>query len=45
MIVLSLFVAEKETRQEMPNAREQSGARRGWSKHEELQQQAWLRVL
>ena len=24
---------------------QQSGARRGWSKHEELQQQAWLRVL
>ena len=29
----------------MPNARrwQQSGARRGWSIHEELQQQAWLR--
>ena len=31
----------------MPNSRrwKQSGARRGWAVHEDLQQEAWLRVL
>ena len=31
----------------MPNSRrwQQSGARRGWAVHEDLQQEAWLRVL
>ena len=43
----SFVISSLSARIAMPNSRrwQQNGVRRGWKVHEELQQQAWLRVL